>query len=265
MLCVLKKSCSNSGWPNRRRPRNRRSNASHPLAVVWSLRLLRQGGGGSRGCIRPRCRGSSFFLLVWPPSNESTWNPPIAIAIATAASSSSFGTARIQYVVLGRRRNRSLLPQPPIRLPQGSYHTSHVPNRLRPPPRQEEEEEDHAVLMLRLRRPFRCSRFVLLLLLLLLVLLWMTMTMILITDATFDVRFSPCFCSREEVLWTMRIVLLLLLLLLRLRRLMWMPIILVGTTEGAELWHNKTRSTYRINTTYLSTTEDGATSTTTSH
>ena len=192
--------------------------------------------GGSRGCIRPRCRGSSFFLLVWPPSNESTWNPPIATAIATAASSSSFGTARIQYVVLGRRRNRSLLPQPPIRLPQGSYHTSHVPNRLRPPPRQEEEEEDHAVLMLRLRRPFRCSRFVLLLLLLLLVLLWMTMTMILITDATFDVRFSPCFCSREEVLWTMRIVLLLLLLLLRLRRLLWMPIILVGTAEGAELF-----------------------------
>ena len=95
------------------------------------------------------------------------------------------------------------------------------------------------MLMLRLRRPFRCSRFVLLLLLLLLVLLWMTTMMILITDAatTFDVdAIQPCFCSREEVLWTMRIVLLLLLLLLRLRRLMWMPIILVGTAEGAELF-----------------------------
>ena len=234
VVCVKKKLFELGMAESKTATESPKQRIASPRCGVVATTAARRGG--SRGCIRPRCRGSSFFLLVWPPSNESTWNPPIAIAIATAASSSSFGTARIQYVVLGRRRNRSLLPQPPIRLPQGSYHTSHVPNRLRPPPRQEEEEEDHAVLMLRLRRPFRCSRFVLLLLLLLLVLLWMTMTMILITDATFDVRFSPCFCSREEVLWTMRIVLLLLLLLLRLRRLMWMPIILVGTAEGAELF-----------------------------
>ena len=93
----------------------------------------------------------------------------------------------------------------------------------------------------------------------LVVLMTMTMTMIMITDAaaTFDVRSSPCFCSLEEALLTMMIVLLLLRLLLRL--LMLMTIMLVGTAEIAELLH--TNDVDLQNTTYLSNTEDGATST----
>ena len=89
------------------------------------------------------------------------------------------------------------------------------------------------------------------------VLMTMTMTMIIITDAaaTFDVRSSPCFCSLEESLLTMMIVLLLLWLL------MLMTIILVGTAKVAELLH--TNDVDLQNTTYLSNTEDGATSTTT--